>query len=163
MDDLVPQDRRLIFWGSILIIIGFFLPWYDQTFTFFGLPNHTTSFNGPQLANLPTVTGISTLSIWGILITGIASLLSLFVEDKEGCLALFAQGGVNLIQGVCVIFEIGRFVFGSYGFTTYYYPDSGIELIALGYLMTIVGLYRNHSWQAFKDNIQNLLGQLFGS
>lgn len=60
-------------------------------------------------------------------------------------------------------FEIGKFVFGTYAFTTHYYPDSGIELIAIGYLMIIVGLYHNHSWQAFKGNLQNLLGQIFGS
>ncbi len=163
MPDQDTQDQRVIFWGAVLIIVGFFFPWYDRTFTFFGLPNQTTSFNGPQLASLPSGVGLSSLSIWGILITGIATLLSLLVEDKEGCLALIAQGGVNLVQGVCVIFAIGKFVFGQYGFSTSYYPDSGIELIAIGYIMIIIGLYRNHSWQAFKDNLQNLLGQIFGS
>jgi len=162
MQQKTAQDKRRILWGAILIIIGFFLPWYDRSLRIFGLPNQRTSFNGPQLAALPTGTGLASLSIWGILITGIALLASLFVQDAEGCLAFFAQGGINLVQGVCVVIEIGKFIFGTYSFTTIYYPDTGIIFIAIGFGMASVGLYSQSFWQALKDNIQNAFGQIFG-
>ncbi|MBA2681713.1 MAG: hypothetical protein H0U76_25370 [Ktedonobacteraceae bacterium] len=156
------QDRRRIFWGAILIIIGFFSPWYDRSLTIFEMGRQTTAYNGPQLAALPGGTGLSALSIWGILVTGVALLLSLLVHDAEGCLAFFTKGGINLIQGICVVIEVIKFISGTYDFTTAYYPDTGIFFMATGFIASSAGLYNNQYWQALKDNFQNIFAQIFG-